>query len=387
MTERRRVYLHIGLPKTGSTYIQDALWQNKPALAERGLLVPGRYRRRHLLASLDLREDPRLARRAREIDHPWQALVDEIESYDGDALVSHEFFGAAAQHQIERARDSFPDADLHAIVMVRDMVSLGISRWQEWVKNGGGTPIDEYPRRRLYDPTNEWGWGSFDLAEVLDRWGSVLPHERIHVLPMAPSRRRPEELWHRVLDVVGVSPDGLESPPAPVNQSLGVVELELLRRVTRNLEGFGSAVDRGHWIRGRLAEGGLIAGTGERFRPGPEKLAELRSRGDRARAELESGGYDLVGDIGVLEPRDVEGLRHPSEVTDGELLDSAVESIARLVDELRQETARANRATRESAAVQAELDAVRADLARPLARRLLSGVRRRLPVPQRTRST
>lgn len=379
----KRVYLHIGLPKTGSTYVQDALWQNKEALAARGLLVPGDYRRWHLLASLELRENPSLARRPRAVEHPWQALVEEVNASTSDAIISHEFFGAAAPHQIERARDAFGVAEFHAIVMVRDMVSLGISRWQEWVKNGGGASIDEYPKRRRYDPADEWGWGSFDLAEVLDRWGSVLPHERIHVLPMAPSRRRPEDLWHRLLGVVGVSPDGLEPPPEPVNQSLGVVELELLRKVTQRLEGFTSAADRGNWIRGRLAEGGLIVGTRERFRPGPEKLAELRERGERARAELESGGYDIVGDLSVLEPRDVGGLRHPDEVTEAELLDSAVSSIARLVEALRQETTRANRAVRKAADAQEELAAARQERARPAWRRVAGGVRRRLRTPAR----
>ena len=55
-----RVFLHVGLPKTGTTYLQDCLWGNKQALAERGVLLPGRHRRRHLLASLDLRDDPKL---------------------------------------------------------------------------------------------------------------------------------------------------------------------------------------------------------------------------------------------------------------------------------------------------------------------------------------
>jgi hypothetical protein len=33
-----RVFLHIGAPKTGTTYLQDVLWSNKAELSRRGVL-------------------------------------------------------------------------------------------------------------------------------------------------------------------------------------------------------------------------------------------------------------------------------------------------------------------------------------------------------------
>jgi hypothetical protein len=36
----KRVYFHIGAPKTGTTYLQNVLFANRPALAERGALYP-----------------------------------------------------------------------------------------------------------------------------------------------------------------------------------------------------------------------------------------------------------------------------------------------------------------------------------------------------------
>jgi hypothetical protein len=343
----RQVYLHIGLPKTGTTFLQDALWANKSALGERGVLVPGRHHRRHLLASLDLREDPKLARRPGDVAHPWQDLVEEILAWDGQsAVVSHEFFAAASEAQVRRALESFPDMELHVIITARDMVSLGLSRWQEWVKNGGRGDIDAYPGTDDYDPTDEWGWGSFDLASILDRWGSVIPHERIHVLPMVRGGRA-EDLWKRFVDVVGVDADVLPAPEEHRNRSLGLVEVELLRRVNARLEGFTSAVDRGHWIRGYLGQGHVIPRTDERFRPRDATLQTLRNRAERSLEMLREGGYDVRGDLASLVPRTpATDLRHPGDVTEGELLDAAAQTIANMLQDVRSLTRERNRLLR-----------------------------------------
>ena len=36
-----RVYLHVGLPKTATTYLQTILWANRDALEGQGVRLPG----------------------------------------------------------------------------------------------------------------------------------------------------------------------------------------------------------------------------------------------------------------------------------------------------------------------------------------------------------
>ncbi|MDX6324745.1 MAG: hypothetical protein QOK15_1099 [Nocardioidaceae bacterium] len=331
----RRAFLHIGLPKTGTTYLQQVLWENKARLAELGVLLPGATRRRHLLASLDVREDPRLARRSGDVSAPWQDLVEECLHWDGDVLVSHEFFGAASTEQVRRLVDSLPGFDVHPVITARAMSDLGVSRWQEWVKSGGALPVDEYPRKREYDPTDEWGWGSFDLADILDRWAAALPPERIQVLPIAPGRGSPDELWSRFAEVLGLDGREFTVPQVPANPSLGVVEVELLRRINPLLHDFKSAADRGNWIRGFLAEGGILPNRREKFRAGAEKQKQLVERGDRALRLLRDGRFDVRGDLECLRPGYPSGVRHPSEVTDDEMLESATIAIANMLRTIR----------------------------------------------------
>ena len=331
----RRVFVHIGLPKTGTTYLQAALWANKPALGAAGVLVPGARHRRHLLASLDIREDPRLARRAGNVKQPWQDLVDEARRFKGDVVISHEFFGAAAPPHVQRMVDSFPDRELHAIVTARPLTELFASRWQEWIKNGGALPIDEWPARKAYDPVNEWGLGSFDLDDILRRWAQVLPREHIHILPV-DTRAVPDALWQRFCEVIGVDGAKLPAPADVVNPSLGVVEVELLRRVTPHLTDFLSAADRGQWVRGYLAEGGVLPESGEKFRVGREAYdSELLGRARAAVTLVAEGGFDVRGDASLLEPRPLPDLRHPGEVTDAELVESAAQTIAAMLEDVR----------------------------------------------------
>lgn len=349
-----RVFLHIGLPKTGTTYLQEALWLNREQLAERGLILPG-VRRQHLLASLELREDPGLEHRRRKIEHPWTHLVGIVNARlaekGGDALISHEFFASATPAQVERALAAFPHAEVHVVLTARPMLDLFTSRWQEWVKNGNHLPIDDYPPAPK--GVSAWGWDSFDLGDVLERWGSVVPHERIHVVPLSRGAG-PRHLWDTFLDVCGQSPEGLQVQDQPANTSLGIVEVEVLRRTNADLEGFTSPTDRGRWIRGHLGERTLVRAGAERYRPSADTLAELREREARTLALLTEGGFDLRGELDLLRSADISERRHPSDVTEAEMLPVAVGALAALLTDLREAVEGAEKSALAAAAEVAE---------------------------------
>ena len=73
-----KVFVHIGLPKTGTSYLQGILWGQRDRLREAGLHVPGRERRDHLWSSLVLREDPNAARRHPEAPGAWDVVRRDI---------------------------------------------------------------------------------------------------------------------------------------------------------------------------------------------------------------------------------------------------------------------------------------------------------------------
>jgi hypothetical protein len=332
-----KTYLHVGLPKTGTTYLQSIVWSNRERLMEQGLLVPGSSPRQHLWASGVVREDPNLARRGEEAVASWAALVSESAEWPGRALVSHEFFGGASTEQAARAVAALEPAEVHVVVTARDPLAVVSSYWQEYVKHGFDADLDDFPPTQPDNPANEWSWRAVDLVGVLERWGAAVPPDRVHVLVLPGYSAPPEALWQDFATLLDVDPCSCDVDAARANHSLGVVEAELLRRVSRQLEGFGTALDRGVWIRGYLAHEKLVDPEGERFLPSEARVAELRDRAVAATTLIRARGFDVRGDLDrLLVPEDLPARRHPAEVTDQELLDAATSTIAGLMTDIRE---------------------------------------------------
>ncbi|WP_156391005.1 MULTISPECIES: hypothetical protein [unclassified Nocardioides] len=332
----RRVFVHIGLPKTATTYLQTILWANRDVVRKQGLLLPGRERRDHLWASRVVREEPERTRRPEREHDAWSRIRADLARWDGDGLVSHEFFAAANAEQAQAMVEQLAPAEVHVVVTAREPLGLFTASWQESLKNRGTARMEDYSRRESPSPQMIWNWRTLDLRLVLRRWSRAVPPERIHVLPLDPGAPR-EEIWHRFAALLGISADGVDLSSSFPNQSMGVVEAELLRRVNEHLDDFQSSFDRGVYIRTFLADERLVPRGGERYWPGPDRVEECRTRGDRAIAFLGRRPFDVVGDVELLRvPADLEPRRTPDTVTDAEVADAAAEVVAGLLGDVRE---------------------------------------------------
>lgn len=329
-----RVFLHIGLPKTGTTYLQGVLWDNRDQVRRDGVLLPGAGHREHLWAALDAQDRKNLERRGPRARGAWGRLRDELAKASGTGLVTHEFFCGASREQAERVIADLAPAEVHVVVTARHAAGMLTAGWQEMVKNGGTQRLGEIPHKS--GPGSEFSWRTWDLHGVLKRWGASLPPEQVHVLPMPRKGSPPDLHWRNFAAVVGLGSQ-YPLPERPANQSLGVVQVELLRRVNEHLDGFKGPTDRGRWIRGYLAEGHLAGQPGESFGLDEALLAECRERSERAVRLIRRRGFHVVGDVEtLLVPDEMPVQRSVESVTEAELVDAAGSLVAVMLADVRE---------------------------------------------------
>ncbi|WP_299051184.1 hypothetical protein [uncultured Nocardioides sp.] len=334
----RRTFLHVGMPKTGTTYLQDICWSHRDALRAEGLLLPGTGHREHLWAALDVQQSTeRLARRNPRAPGTFERLRGEIAARsEPDALLTHEFFCLASRKQAARVVEALAPDEVHVVVTARDTAGMLRAGWQERVKNGSTATL-----RDTADASrtgSEFSWGTWDLAGIVRRWAPAVPPERFHVLPV-PSRDEPaDQHWRNFASVLGVE-GTYDASQEAANSSLGLVEVELLRRVNAHLADFLGEQDRGRWIRGYLAEGHLRDDGGAPFVLDDDLLDDCRERSERAVAVIRRKGLHVVGDLDrLLVPPSAGQGRGVDTVSDTELLGAATELVARMLADVRRLT-------------------------------------------------
>src|SRR5690242_11256008 len=135
----RRVFIHIGAPKTGSTYVQNVLWNNVERLRGAGILLPGRFSG-HDEAMADLRE---LTWHANPT-WSWDRLVAKAAEWPGDVVITNEGLGAATNAQAARAVRSLQPAEVHVLVAARDLWRTFPSMWQQSIRARGVWSFEDF---------------------------------------------------------------------------------------------------------------------------------------------------------------------------------------------------------------------------------------------------
>jgi hypothetical protein len=330
-----RVFVHIGLPKTATSYLQTIIWSNRDRLRERGVVVPGVERRDHLWASRTVREQRSQDRAPEHQRAAWARIRAELAAAEGTGMVSHEFFAAASADQAVAMVDALIPAEVHLVVTAREPLGLFTASWQESLKNGSTTPMPDYAREVSSKPTDIWNWRTLDLRLVLERWTAAVPPERVHVLVLDPDAPR-EDVWHRFAAIIGLPTEGIDLSGSFPNTSMGIAEAETLRRVNARLSGFDNAFDKGVFIRTFLADERLVPRGGQRFLPEPDQVEDCRRRGEEAVDYLRRTPIDVVGDLDHLRvPDPVEPRRSTQSVTDEEVAAVAVDLVATMLDDVR----------------------------------------------------
>jgi hypothetical protein len=338
-SSRHPVFVHIGEAKTGTTYLQNLLNDNRDALRADGLLYPNCGGSGHVLEVLDLRRvrfkgspDPNIA-------GSWDRLVAEIRAWDGPALISSELLSPSPRDRIDHLMLSLDFADVHVVFTMRDLARQLPAAWQEWVKNCGQESFEHW-LAAIHDPENYAGdagrafWKLHDTAGILTRWAAGRPPEQVHVVTVPPAGGDPSLLWKRFARVIGVDPDRYRYPEGTVYGSLGAAEVSVVRDV--NIALGGNTFPWRHYDRYMkwCLSTGLLARRGAPIDLPPAEYEWAVAKSQEAAKAIADAGYDVIGDLDDLLPTGRPSGLDPDDVPGDLRADAGVAGITRLIHRL-----------------------------------------------------
>jgi hypothetical protein len=341
----RAAFIHVGVPKSGTTFLQAALATLRPALRSSGVLYPRVGPESMFRAAVDIRGNPQSwGRDSSDVDGTWDALCRKARDFNGRTVISHELLAGAPEWQADLALSKLGDLEVHVIVTARDLARQVTAEWQEGIKHGRRVTFEEF-RTRILSESNEHShaqrfWSSQDLPDVLARWGAQLPPERVHVVCCPPPGSDRKMLWRRFADAVGFDPEPFE-PDLPDwnNPSLGTVQIDLLRRVNGALDGRLVQPAYGRVVKRYFAQKVLPRYPSPRAVVPADMYDVLVGLGKHWVEHIEQAGYTVHGDLDELIPSDPPDLTapHPDVVDADGVVDAAASVIADLLVDLADE--------------------------------------------------
>jgi hypothetical protein len=304
---RLTVYLHVGPPKTGTTFLQGVLWRNRSLSRSRGLDLAGSRPVDHFYAALDLRGISFGGHDNPDVAGAWDRLAAQALSSDlGKVLISHEVLAGASTAEIVRAVSSLAPAHVHVVYGARDLARQLPAVWQESLKNRRSRTYDAFLSSTLGAPQPGGAvrgfWRAQDPVSTLQRWASAVPKEQISLVTLPQDGAPPDTLWKRFCTALGVEPSGYRLDVARANASLPAEDAEVLRRLNALLPddipwpAYEYTVKRRFNARAESIRGGTSLVVPKRY------YAAVTERAQQIRDALGSAGYPVIGDLDDLLP-------------------------------------------------------------------------------------
>lgn len=231
MSDDRRLILHIGAPKTGSTALQQFLTENRPTLERHGWLYPDVSLRgygHHDLAFLMGGGYPDWATSQTLTLAELVRQLSKASSGDCSIILSSENFYLLTDPKrvaevIEAA--GLAGRALRVVVYLRRQDDAHVSWYNQLVKAQGYTGT-------ITDSVSRWD-ELWDYDVILGRWAAAFGSEALLVRLYEEPGLIDGDIRRDFLEVIGLSGQGIAWSSAPINTRLNRDILEFQRLVNR----------------------------------------------------------------------------------------------------------------------------------------------------------
>jgi hypothetical protein len=317
-----RLILHIGLQKSGTTYLQEIIASRAQEFAEAGVLYPmsppDQRRRRtenHEWATYGLlgAEYPWVSERRADAEKgAWKALQRQVTRAKGTVLLSAEALSVIRAPAIRLLLDRLGVDDVEVVVTARSLSRSLPSLWQQHVRNGRRLGFERYlgmladqrqlPAARIEEESELHLWRAFAVGRLVRRWAAEVGHS--HVRVVTSPGRPPQLLWERFTEAIGLPAFASRAGDLdrPVHTGLTAPEAMVLTALNAALASAGWESDAAR----RLREAVLTQGFQPRADRGPRITIPSRWAPCVAAwsaedvADLLDSGVTVIGDIADL---------------------------------------------------------------------------------------
>ncbi|MBU2994099.1 hypothetical protein KO486_12855 [Octadecabacter sp. B2R22] len=229
----KKIVLHIGLPKTATTLIQNTLCAHPDKLADLDIayLQAGSRdfgdRGHHLQVQGLLGERGkriRVSTTQDEIEAIWPKTFDELEASPANQImISSELFSFAVitPADIQKLKELLGNYEVRVVLVLRDVADFVDSVYSQRIKGGfAGSPGD-------FIAAN---WGNLHWLQMFNRWAKVFGEDNIRALDFGELKKG-NLVDNFVRDAFDVSFDGTLFETETANEALPYYAAQLLKEI------------------------------------------------------------------------------------------------------------------------------------------------------------
>lgn len=322
----KKVLIHVGFHKSGTTALQESLYLQREALLERGISYPNIKKKAHHRLAWALTQRAwgwKNRGGERTPVSVWERTVKQINSSKAETVVlSSEFFSELKPEKIEKIKRDISSREVTILFTIRPLAKLLGSSYQQYLKYGTKADYESWLHSVLDEPgvskVNPTFWMRHMHGEVITKWAKVFGVENICVVVVDESK--PELLFDAVNQILGVE-KLLQPQETGSNRSLSVEEISLLLEINKL---FPKEREWNEYL--TFVRNGLIRELTDHIpvKPGQEKLLTPEWAVTKANS-LAAASKEIIRNLGVRVYGDIESLDSASVPTGNPVYSSSID--------------------------------------------------------------
>ncbi len=217
---KKNFTIHIGPHKTGSTYIQKTLYENRKKLKQMNIEYSECMKEGHI-AHHDLAKQLY----TKQYESANQILTN-IKNTDNDILISSENFDRLIKEDIEFLSDKINEYNVKIIFFKRRLDDLLISSWQESIKHGGVESSSKYINKHIIKPFTS---KVLNHGKIIDLYIDIFGKNNIYIIDFDNAQELGDDICDIIFEIINkkeLKGIGLQSK---VNKSMSYITIEIIR--------------------------------------------------------------------------------------------------------------------------------------------------------------